>query len=119
MSYNTWLTDSESGEMFTNFPMDSKIRPRAGVDLKVLVHFLSNYSAYMNDDEEYRWDRLFMGMGPSPYIAVRMYYVAEEFCRGPPSLPDNPIGYYEVKLNSLGANDYTPTLPPSHPSQVN
>jgi hypothetical protein len=72
--------------MFTNFPMDPKIRSRARVDFKTLVHCLKNYSAPMNEDEEYRWERLFMGMGPSAYISVRMYYVAEEFCRGPPLL---------------------------------
>jgi hypothetical protein len=52
-----------------------------------------------------------MGMGPSPYIAVRMYYVAEEFYRGPPLLPHNPVGYDEVRLNLPGNDDYTPTLP--------
>jgi hypothetical protein len=52
-----------------------------------------------------------MGMGPSPYIAARMYYVAEEFCRGPPLLPNNPLGYDKVRLNLSGSDDYTPTLP--------
>jgi hypothetical protein len=51
-----------------------------------------------------------MGMGPSPYISVRMYYVAEELCRGPPLLPNNPMGYDEVRLNLPGSDDYTPTL---------
>jgi hypothetical protein len=51
-----------------------------------------------------------MGMGPYPYIAVRMYYVAEEFCLGPPLLPNNHMGYDEVRLNFSGAYDDTPTL---------
>jgi hypothetical protein len=55
MAFNTWLTDSDIGEMFPNFTMDPRIRPRAGVDLKALVHGLKNYSAPMNEDEEYRW----------------------------------------------------------------
>jgi hypothetical protein len=91
--------------------MDPKIRSRAGVDLKTLAHCLKNYSASMNEDEEYRWERLFMGMGPSLYIAVRMYYVAEEFRRGPPLLPNNPMVYDEVRLYFPGADEYTPTLP--------
>jgi hypothetical protein len=111
MAFNTWLTDSDIGEMFPNFPMDPRIRSRAGVDLKALVNCLKNYSAPMNEDEKYRWEHLFMGMGPSPYIAARMYYVAEELCRGPPLLPNNPMGYDEVRLNLSGADDYTPTLP--------
>jgi hypothetical protein len=59
MPYNTWLTDSDIDEMFPNFPTEPKIRPRAGVDLKAL-HCLSNYYAPMNDDEEYRWESLFI-----------------------------------------------------------
>jgi hypothetical protein len=51
MAFNTWLTDSDIGEMFPNFPMDPRIRSRAGVDLKALVHGLKNYSAPMNEDE--------------------------------------------------------------------
>jgi hypothetical protein len=111
MAFNTWLTDSDIGEVFPNFPMDPMIRSRAGVDLKALVNGLKNYSAPTNEDEEYRWERLFMRMGPSPYIALRMYYVAEEFFRGPPLLPNNPMGYDKVRLNLPGADDYTPTLP--------
>jgi hypothetical protein len=65
----------------------------------------------MTEDEEYRWERLFMGMGPSLYIAARMYNVAEELCRGPPLLPNNPMGYDKVRLNLPGADDYTLTLP--------
>jgi hypothetical protein len=91
--------------------MDPRIRSRAGVELKALVHCLKNYSAPMNEDKEYRWERPFMGMGPSPYIAVRIYYVAEEFFRGPPLLPNTPMGYDEVRLNLPGSDDYTPTLP--------
>jgi hypothetical protein len=55
MAFNNWLTDSDIGDMFPNFPMDPRIRSRAGVDLKALVHCLKNYSAPMNEDEEYRW----------------------------------------------------------------
>jgi hypothetical protein len=111
MDFNTWLTDSDIGEMFPNFPINPKIQSLARVDLKALVHCLKIYSAPMNKDEEYQWERMFMGMGPSPYIAVRMYYVAEEFCRRYPLLPNNPTGYNEVRLNLPGVDDYTPTLP--------
>jgi hypothetical protein len=52
-----------------------------------------------------------MGMAPSPYIAIQMYYVAEEFCRGPASAKDNPMGYDEVRFNIPGSADYNPSLP--------
>jgi hypothetical protein len=38
MSFETHLTDSDVGEMFPNFPMDPKLRPYAGVDLRSLSH---------------------------------------------------------------------------------
>jgi hypothetical protein len=38
IALNTWLTDSDIGEMFPNFPMDQNIRSRAGVELKALVN---------------------------------------------------------------------------------
>jgi hypothetical protein len=38
MSFETYLTDSDVGEMFPNFPMDPKLRPHAGVDLCSISH---------------------------------------------------------------------------------
>lgn len=75
MSFETYLTDSDVGEMFPNFPMDPKLRPHAGVDLRSLSHCLKNYETPISDEESERWERLFMGMAPSPYIAIRMYYM--------------------------------------------
>jgi hypothetical protein len=85
MSFETHLTDSDVGEMFPKFPMDPKLLPHAGLDLFSLIHCLKNYEAPISDEESESWERLCMGMAPSPYIAIRMYYVAEEFCRGPAS----------------------------------
>jgi hypothetical protein len=111
MSFETHLTDSDVGEMFPNFPMDPKLRPHAGVDLRLLSHCLNIYEAPISDEESESWERLFMGMAPSPYIAIRIYYVAEEFCRGPASAKDNPMGYDEERLNLPGSADYNPSLP--------
>jgi hypothetical protein len=110
MSFETHLTDSDVGEMFPNFPMDPKLCPHAGVDLRSPSHCLKNYEALRSDEESERWERFFMGMAPSPYIAIRMYYVAEEFCRGPASEKDNPMGYDEIHLNLPGSADYKPSL---------
>jgi hypothetical protein len=111
MSFETYLTDSDVGEMFPNFPMDPKLRPHAGVDLRSLSHCLKNYETPISDEESERWERLFMGVAPSPYISIQMYYVVEEFCRGPASEKDNPMGYDEVRLNLPGYMDYNPSLP--------
>jgi hypothetical protein len=111
MSFETYLTDLDVRAMFPNFPMDPKLRPHAGVDLRSLSHCLKNYETPISDEESERWERLFMGMATSLYIAIRMYYVAEEFCRGPTSAKDNPMGYDEVRLNLPGSSDYNPSLP--------
>ena len=55
-----------------------------------------------------RWDRLFMGLKPSPYNSVRHFYWAEEFVRGDPSLKDNPFAFDQVILNLPGTKDYNP-----------
>ena len=54
---------------------------------------------------------MFMGMRPSPYIAVRHYYWAEEFAKGDPMQVGNPIGFNKVILNLPGMTTYNPTLP--------
>jgi hypothetical protein len=77
MSFETYLKDSDVGEMFPNFPMDLKLRPHVGVDLLSLSHCLKNYETPISNEESERWERLLMDMAPSPYIAIRMYYVAE------------------------------------------
>jgi hypothetical protein len=52
-----------------------------------------------------------MGFTPSPYNAIRTYYIAEEFARGNPALESNPMRYDQVKLNLPGDPIFDPTLP--------
>lgn len=111
MSFSSWMADMDFGEMFHNFHMDPKIRPYSGVDLGNMSSMVSNVPAAKGHSVLLRWTRLFMGMRPSPYNAVRHYYWGEEFARGNPSKPDNPMGYDCVKLNLPGMTDYDPSYP--------
>jgi hypothetical protein len=83
LSYYSFCSDLDLGEMFLNFPMDPAIRPYAGVDLTHLkVYFDDVGKAKSSEDWAKlleRWERLFMGMKPSPYISVKYFYGAEEF----------------------------------------
>ena len=88
------------GEMFHNFPMAEGLRKCAGVELR------SGGEVVM-----LRWTRLFMGMRPSPYNAVRYYYWGEEFARGDPSLGSNPMGYDSIRMNLPGMDSYDPSFP--------
>ena len=57
---------------------------------------------------------MFMGMAPSPYVAVRYYYWGEELFRGPPSLATNLFRYDRIILNLPGSSSdapYDPTRP--------
>ena len=71
------------GEMFHNFPNEDRLRKCSGVEVEVDGKI----------PKLLRWTRMYMGLRPSPYCAVRYYYWGEEFARGDPSESSNPIGY--------------------------
>jgi hypothetical protein len=99
--------------MFLNFPMHLGLRPYAGVDLSRLgPHFDPKVVLDHNGCMFERWERLFLGMKPSPYNAVRYFYWAEEFAHGGnPTDTKNAMRYDKVILNLPGVADFDPTLP--------
>ena len=107
ISYSSWMSDMDCGEMFHNFFMvDRRIRKCAGLRVdKIFPTAGAGGQTYL------RWTRLFMGMRPSPYISVRHYYWAEEFARGDPAMGANPMAFDQVILNLPGMLAYDPTLP--------
>jgi hypothetical protein len=114
VSYYSFMVDLDLGEFFLNFPLHESMRPYAGVDLTHLHAHLEKASTA--DRGKFgklweRWCRLFMGLRPSPYLAVRYFYWAEEFARGNPLDKDNPMRYDRVILNLPGDPLYDPTLP--------
>jgi hypothetical protein len=112
LTYSSFCVDLDLGEMFLNFPMDRKLRPYAGVDLTQLAPLFDDKAVLDAQGRLYeRWERLFMGMKPSPYNAVRYFYWAEEFARGNPADPKSALRYDQVKLNLPGDDDFDPTLP--------
>lgn len=112
------MADVDFGEMFHNFPMDERIRKCAGIQLGKMSRWLPSLPGLVlpenpgNQSSKFlRWSRLFMGMKPSPYNAVRHYYWGEEFARGNPATPGNPMGYHSIRLNLPGMEEYDPALP--------
>ena len=93
LTFGTWMADMDFGEMFHNFPMEERMRRCSGVE------FESQSSDSGKSTKLLRWTRLFMGMRPSPYNAVRYYYWGEEFARGDSALECNPMGYDSIRLN--------------------
>ena len=114
LMYYSWMADGDMGEMFLNFPMDKKIRSRSGIDVTQLKEHMKDLNPSKRDPRErvlLRWERLFMGMKPSPYNAVRYFYWAEELARGNPKAASNPLHYSRVILNLPGMKSYDPTMP--------
>jgi hypothetical protein len=105
LTFGTWMADMDFGEMFHNFLMDEKMRRCAGVE------FESRTIRGGRSTKMLRWTRLFMGMRPSPYNAVRYFYWGEEFARGDPSLDSNPMGYDCIRLNLPGMSHFDPGMP--------
>ena len=65
--------------------MDPRVRKHAGVEIKPIQQHLPRHileSSFKQGASFVKWNRLFMGMRPSPYNAVRHYYWGEEFARG-------------------------------------
>ena len=111
----SWMADADMGEMFPNFPMDKKIHSVSGIDVTQLQEYMPNLPkpevSGSRNKIHLRWERLFMGMKPSPYNAVRYFYWAEELARGNPEDSTNPFHYSEVTLNLPGMESYDPTSP--------
>ena len=118
LSFDTWMADVDFGEFFHNFVADEKVRKHSGVDTNPLApHLGSGFDVDKRTGDPklkfmgLRWSRLFMGMKPSPYNAVRFYYWGEEFSRGNLRDLTNPFGYDSILLNLPGMSTYDATKP--------
>ena len=107
----SYCGDMDLGEMFLNFPMDHNLRPFAGVDLRPIKDLFPSELLEAGCADKVRWNRLFMGMLPSPFHAVEQFYLAEEVARGSPHDLLNPCGFDEVRFNIPGSADYSPVRP--------
>ena len=103
LGYGYYMADIDLGEMFLNFPLHEILQRFSGIDLS---HYSEAEIAMW-----VHWTRCWMGLKPSPYMAVRFYYWAEEFARGDRRAPTNALRWDLVKLNLLGDPAYDPTLP--------
>jgi hypothetical protein len=104
LSSTSWMADLDMGEMFLNFPLDIKIRPYCGIDLKPFAEELG--SMFWE-----HWARCMMGMMPSPYICVKEALLADEVAKGDPNDLNNPFQWASVTLNLPGMTSYDPRQP--------
>ena len=72
LTFDSWMSDSDFAEFFHNFFADERIRKHSGIVTSPLHPFGPQTGIDpVRKYEGLRWSRLFMGMKPSPYNAVR------------------------------------------------
>jgi hypothetical protein len=104
----TFMSDVDIAEMFLNFFLDWHLRKYAGVDP----------TSYFTDDlgkGKYtfwvRWNRIAMGLWPSPFCAVRIMAWLDETVFGDHLDQDNVFRWDVVELNLPGMRRYSPEKP--------
>jgi hypothetical protein len=104
----TFMSDVDIAEMFLNFFLDWHLRKYAGVDL----------SSYVDDDLGkgkdtfwVRWNRITMGLRPSPYCVVQIMDWLDENVFEYHLDQDNVFRWDVIELNLPGMPSYSPSNP--------
>ena len=99
----TWFGDVDAGEMFLNFPLDRRIRKYCGIDLS----WMSEEGGTLWEC----WNRMAMGMSPSPWVTIRLLMWMIEIVVGNPREHSNPFRWDHVVMNLPGNPSYDPGMP--------
>jgi hypothetical protein len=99
----SWFADLDLGEMFLNYFMCSLIRQYSGVDLTEVLK--------TGKTEWKRWNRIFMGFRPSPYIACKLFGWTIDIILGDRWNAENPFRWNSMSSNFPGASNYKPSQP--------
>ena len=105
LTYGYKAVDSDLGEMFLNFPLDSSIQLSSRIDLTPYKTDLERIHPELKTKGVSLiavWNRTWMGYRPSPYAAVRTFYHAEEFIIGDTNSRSNPFRWDDIVLNIPG-----------------
>jgi hypothetical protein len=82
LGFGYYMVDIELGKMFLNFPLPSVLKRYLGVNVNTFKRELDKTKNLKDAPAGGHWTCCWMGLKPSPYIAVCFYYLAEEFTRG-------------------------------------
>ena len=105
-THASWFGDVDAAEMFLNYMLDLRLRSYAGVDISWL-----NKSVNPSGMKWGMWNRMPMGLLPSPWTTIRQFAWAMEVIKGDRRDPKNPFHWSEVILNCPGSRDYSPSMP--------
>jgi hypothetical protein len=98
------MGDFDIGECWHNFRVHPRDQPLFGVKIPLDLQKVWG-------KQWFRWERLPMGVRPSPYNACRLIARALEFAVGRPADPESAFRWTSVILNVPGKEDYDPSLP--------
>jgi hypothetical protein len=102
LGYGYYMVDIDLGEMALNFPLHDSLQRFSGVDF-------SQYSSELRTDSCKKcwvhWTRCWMGLKPSPFMAVRFYYLGNRKDK------NNALRWDYVKFNLPGDPKYDITPP--------
>jgi hypothetical protein len=108
LEIDTFMADSDIGEMFLNFMLEERCARLAGVDLTHYVQM--GKCALGRKIHLVRWGRCLMGGTFSPYQTGQVMGHAKEFIMGYTNDEQNVYQRKEVRLNLPGSSDYDPSL---------
>lgn len=117
VNHEGWFGDIDLGEMFLNFPLDTKLRPYAGIDATELRESLKELDLIPRSVLEnrgrlfMRWERCLMGLRCSPFNACKAMAWADDVIRGSRLDYNNTFRWDRYLLNLPGTKNYDPTLP--------
>jgi hypothetical protein len=104
---DTWMADTDLGEMFLNFVLHEMLCKLAGVDI-------THYREASEKPKEVcweRWTRCAMGLKPSPYQTTQAMLFAKDVIHGDLNYKHNVFHWDNVRMNLPGREDYDPCLP--------
>jgi hypothetical protein len=108
--YGYYMVDINLGGMFFKSPLNENLQKYSGVDFSHCASRLRELGFHFTHEEWVHWTRYWMCLKPSPYMATRFYYLAEEFARGNRLEKINLLRWDFVKLNLPGHPKYEPTM---------
>jgi len=111
LSFSYWSADIDLGEMFLNFPLPEWLHSYLGIRISHLRSEIEKLPGQRPVTDLEAWGRCLMGFRPSPFIAIRFYYHAEEFIVGDRNEKNNPFRWDTVVENCPGSENFDPRLP--------
>jgi hypothetical protein len=85
LGYGYLMVDIDLGKMFLNFPLHKVLQRYSGVNFSPYVEDLKGSWIKYLYQSWVHWTRCWVGLKPSPYMAVRFYYLCQRIWKEEPT----------------------------------